>query len=94
MSHTFLVAEDAWRPAVGVLARGLYHQRSGYTIDPQYLAPWTRRMTCDAADGVPETSPPPAGRYGAEHCRAGQGMQGQGGGARWKAHTIYGAGQG
>ncbi|KXZ49121.1 hypothetical protein GPECTOR_23g50 [Gonium pectorale] len=63
LSHAFLVAPDALRPALGALARGTYSQRCGMALDPNYLSPWgaTRLEACHTTDAeVLSVSPPPA----------------------------------
>lgn len=59
VSHTFLVSEDALRPLVGAMARGLYGQRAGDPLDSLFLSPWTRQEVCHQAGGEPMPVPPP-----------------------------------
>jgi len=42
ISHTFLVSQDALRPALGALSRTVYAQRCGVAMSKEYLAPWER----------------------------------------------------
>lgn len=60
VSHTFMVAEDALKPALGALARTFYGQRCGVALDTNFLSPWERPEACHADDAlVMEVSPPP-----------------------------------
>ncbi len=50
-SYPFEIADDVWRKAFAVSARGFYHQRSGIELGPPYTA-YTRPRPFHPDDGV------------------------------------------